>query len=257
VLKAGFCEWGFESLRKFIKNDKCRLKNSKDSYIIDESWVIMICERIAMRRRNRRMTTLILMITMVLGFSGCTQEEVIIPVTEPTLEVTSEGNLIAYLVEDFDKDYYVLEELDAMVREEVAEYVAEQALVTETGAEGMAVESVTMAEDGSKKVVVALKFANSEIYEDYFDAEIFYGTVGEAAQQGYDLSAALTNVEDGELFAREDVEKQSKRKILITEEAVIVRLPKKVLYLGANAALTEDGFVDCTQSEGLKLMIFK
>lgn len=243
---------------KIKKNNKCRLKNSKDSYIIDKSWVIMICERIRMRRHNRKMTSiLILMITIVFGFSGCKQEEVVIPVTEPTLEVTSEGNLIAYLVEDFDKDYYVLEELDAMVREEVAEYVAEHALVTETGAEGMAVESVAMAEDGSKQVVVALKFANSEIYEDYFDTKIFYGTVGEAVEHGYELSAALTNVEDGELFSREDIEKQSKRKILITEEAVMVRLPKKVLYVGTNAALTEDGFVDCTQSEGLKLMIFK
>jgi len=193
---------------------------------------------------------------MIFGLTGCSEEEVI-PVTEPTVEITAEGELIAYLVEDFDKEYYDLGELGTMVREEVADFVREQDLVSEDGKEGMTVESVAMAADGSKKVVVALRFANSEIYADYFDAEAFFGTVSQAQNAGYELSATLTSVKDGEIFTEEDARKNSKRKILIIEEAMVVRCPKEALYIGTNTSLTEEGFVDCTEGEGLKLIIMK
>jgi len=211
-----------------------------------------------MRRHIKLLTTvLILTLFMILGLTGCAKEEVVIPVTEPTVEITADGELIAYLVEDFDKEYYDLGELETMVRDEVADYVKEQALVTENGTEGMSVESVAMAADGSKKVVVALRFANSEIYADYFDVEAFFGTVSQAQSEGYGLSAALTGVKDGEIFTEEDARKNSKRKILVIEGSVVVRCPKEVLYIGTNTSLTEEGFVDCTEGEGLKLIIMK
>lgn len=210
-----------------------------------------------MRRYTKFLTTiLILTLFMILGLVGCAEKEEI-PVMEPTVEVTANGELIAYLVEDFDKEYYDLGELDAMVREEVADYVQEQAPVTEAGKDGLTVESVAMAADGSKKVVVALWFANSQVYADYFDAEVFYGTVAEAQNAGYGLSAALTSVKDGEILTEEEAKKNSRRKILVIEGEMIVRCPTEVLYIGTNASLTDEGFVDCTQSDGLKLIIMK
>lgn len=210
-----------------------------------------------MRRYIKFLTTILILTTfMIFGLVGCGEEEVI-PVTEPTVEITGDGELIAYLVEDFDKEYYDLAELETMVREEVADYVREHGLADQNGKEGLTVESVAMAADGSKKVVAALKFANSEIYADYFGTEAFFGTVAQAQARGYGLSAALTSVKDGEIFTDELADKNSRRKILIIEDAVIVRCPKKVLYVGTNASLTEEGFVDCTQSDGLKLIIMK
>ena len=210
-----------------------------------------------MRRHSKILTAfLILTIFMTLGLAGCGQKEVI-PVTEPTIEVTADGQLIAYLVEAFDKEYYNLAELETMVRTEIADFVKAGAYVTADGVEQASVESVAMAEDGSKKVVVALRFANSQIYSDYFDKETFYGTVAEAMEAGYGLSAALTSVEDGDVFTKEQADKNRNRHILIIEDSVIVRCPTKVLYLGTNTALTKEGFVDCTQGEGLKLVIMK
>ena len=163
------------------------LKKRIFSYIIDESWVNIIFERIKMRRYAKYLTTvLILTLFMIFGLTGCS-EEVVIPVTKPTVEVTDQGDLIAYLVEDFDKDYYSLSELDAMVREEVDSFVKDHALAEESGQEGMSVVSVEMAQDGSKKVVVALKFDSCGIYSDYFGTEAFFGTVADAQESGYDL----------------------------------------------------------------------
>ncbi len=210
-----------------------------------------------MRRHAKYLTTiLILTVFMILSLCGCGEQEEI-PVTEPTLEITAEGELIAYLVEDFDKEYYDLAELDAMVRQEVAEFVKEQALVTENGKQGMSVETVSMAADGSAKVVVGLRFAGTDIYEMYFERGIFYGTVAEAQEAGYGLSAALVSVKDGEIFTEESSKKHARRKILITEDPVIIRCPKEVLYIGTNTSLTEEGFVDGTHSEGLNLIIMK
>lgn len=211
-----------------------------------------------MRRHNSFMTAiLILVLSITFGCCGCGRKEEVIPVTEPTLEVAKDGTLTAYLVESFEKEYYSLAELDTMVRTEVAEYAATEGLDTKEGKEDIAVQSVEMAQDGSKQVVVALKFADSAIYEDYFGLKAFYGTVAQAVAEGYDLSAALTDAESGELFTSDMINKNKKKKILIIEDSVVVRCPDKVLYIGTNAMLREDGFVDCTESEGLKLIIMK
>jgi len=233
------------------------LKKATDSYIIEKSWITIAFERIKMRTYRKLLTAILILTTfMTFAFVGCGQEEVI-PVTAPTIEVTKNGELIAYMVEDFDKDYYVLSELDTMVRDEVSDFVTDRGYADQNGNQGITVESVAMVQDGSSKVVVALKFANSEMYSDYFETNAFYGTVADAMKDGYDLSAALTSVEDGQLFTLEQAEKNKKKHILIIEDSVIVRCSGKVLYLGTNTSITEDGFVDCTQSEGLKLIIMK
>ena len=211
-----------------------------------------------MKRHIKYLTTiLILTVFMMLSLCGCGEEQVVIPVTEPTIEITTDGELIAYLVESFDKAYYDLGELEAMVREEVADFVKDHALIAEDGKQGMSVESVAMAADGSSNVVVALRFASSDVYEMYFETELFYGTVAEAEAAGYGLSAALISVKDGEIFTDELAQKYAKRKVLVLEDQVVVRCPKEVLYVGTNTSLTAEGFVDCTQGDGLDLIIMK
>ena len=210
-----------------------------------------------MKRHIKYLTTiLILTVFMMFSLCGCGEQEVI-PVTEPTIEITADGELIAYLVESFDKDYYDLGELDNMVREEVADFVKNHALVAGDGKQGMSVESVAMSADGSANVVVALRFTSPEVYEMYFETELFYGTVEEAEAAGYGLSAALVSVKDGELFSAEQSKKYAKRKVLVLEDPVVVRCPKGALFVGIDTSLTAEGFVDCTQGEGLDLIIMK
>ena len=67
-------------------------------------------------------------------FVGCGKENVNVPVTTNTVEITEEGRLIAYIVEAFDKDYYDVNELKSMVDEEIAAFnTAKASLVTEAG----------------------------------------------------------------------------------------------------------------------------
>ena len=51
--------------------------------------------------------------------------------------------------------------------------------------------------------------------------------------------------------------KYAKRKVLVLEDSVVVRCPKGALFVGIDTSLTAEGFVDCTQGEGLDLIIMK
>lgn len=191
--------------------------------------------------------------------TGCgEQEEVYVPVTSNTIEVTEEGRLIAYIVEDFEKDYYDINELAQMVRSEIDVYNTNKAsLSTEAGQVPVLVDKVMMAEDGSAKAVVALDFQSAAAYEDYMGKEVFYGTISEAIAAGYDLEGKLFDAKKGTELAADKLEKNGKRMILIVEDEVLVRPDGKVLYLSDNVTLTAEGHVNATGSEGLKYIVTK
>lgn len=190
--------------------------------------------------------------------AGCAEEEVYVPVTSNTIEVTQEGRLIAYIVEDFEKDYYDIDELADMVRTEIAAYNKEKAsLSTDAGQVPVQVDKVMMAEDGSAKAVVALNFQNAAVYEDYMGMELFYGTVSEAMTAGYKLEGMLFDAKKGTVLPADKLERNEDRTILIIEDSVVIRPDKKVLYLSENTSLTEQGYVDAAEGEGFKYIITK
>ena len=209
--------------------------------------------------KKKAMVLMMVLLLSTLLFAGCSEETAVyVPVTENTIEVTEDGRLIGYIVEPFEKEYYDITELDAMVRSEIDEYnSAKQDLVTEAGRVPILVEKVMMTEDGSLKAVVALNFQNAAVCADYMEKEIFAGTVAEAKAAGYDLENKLTAVKDGEAFAGEKIQKEEEKKILILKDAVSVRVAGTVQYLSANAKKTTEGFLDCTADEELKYIIYK
>lgn len=212
-------------------------------------------------RHNRKVATLM---AACLSFStlfitGCEQEEkVYVPVTANTVEATEDGRLIGYIVEDFEKEYYSITELNDMVRSEIDIYNEQNAdLSTEAGRAPIIVDKVSMAEDGSAKAVVALNFQSADVYEHYMGKEIFYGTVSEAVAAGYELAGQLTRVKNGETLTAEQVTKNGENRVLIVEDAVWIRTSEKVQYLSGNASLTDTGIVDGNASEELKFIITK
>ena len=68
---------------------------------------------------------LLVLVLSALFITGCSKETVYVPITGNTIEVTEGDELIGYLVEPFDKEYYDINELATMVETEIAEYNAE------------------------------------------------------------------------------------------------------------------------------------
>ena len=74
---------------------------------------------------------------------------------------------------------------------------------------------------------------------------------------GYEMEGALRDVKKGAEVTAQQLQKLGDRHVLIFEDALQIRCPSKVLYTGGNVRLTEAGYVDGTEGEGLKYVVIK
>lgn len=146
-----------------------------------------------------------------------------------------------------------------MIRREVQDYVGEAAGDGQT----VTVEQVSSLEENDAQAMVALHFADSEVYKDYRaqvdnqSCELFYGTVQEALEAGYDLAGVLQDAKKGTDLTSEQLAKIGGNRVLIFEENLQIRCPSKVLYISSNVQITDAGYVDGTEGEGLKYVVIK
>lgn len=212
-----------------------------------------------MKGRRRAIAVLTALGACVLALAGCGGQTAEEPIRTSTIVLAADGSFTQCRVEGFDREDYQLEELDGMIRQEVRDYLGG---ASEEGGP-VAVEQVSHLEENRAQVMVALHFADSEVYEDYRalvdkqSCELFYGTVGEALSAGYDLAAVLQDVKKGTAVTPEQLEKIGDSMVVIFEEALQIRCPSKVQYISGNVRITGSGYADGTEGEGLKYVVIK
>lgn len=212
-----------------------------------------------MRGRKRAVVLLTALGACVSILAGCSGETTEEPIRTSTIVLAADGSFIQCRVEDFDREDYQLSELDGMIRQEVQDYVGEAA----GDGQAVAVEQVSSLEENDAQAMVALRFAGSEVYKDYRaqvdrqSCELFYGTVQEALEAGYDLAGELQDVKKGTALTSEQLAKIGGNRVLIFEEAMQIRCPSRVLYTSGNVRITDAGYVDGTEGEGLKYVVMK
>ena len=208
--------------------------------------------------RGRRKAGVILCSILCLAMlllGSCGQAQVPETLSVPAISVTNKGKVTAYLIEDFDKDYYDLAELQALVTEELAEFNSSHK--TAEGQDTVKMISLTEATDGSRTVKLVLEFQNIASYTEYTGMELFYGTVAQAYEAGCDLDTELTAVKDGSTIDKMGIYEQGTRNILIAREKVRIYGPGKALYISTGAVLNEDGSVDPSDTEDSTYIIMK
>lgn len=192
----------------------------------------------------------------ILFLSGCGQAKVPDSVTVPTTLISEKGSIRSYMISDFNKAFYEIEGLSSQVTEEVADF--NEAHPTEGEEKAIVVDAVEMAEDGSDKAVVIMQFLNADMYQEYTNYDIFYGTVAQAQEKGYDFDGKLLNAKDNtEVLEASKLNELSKYHVIIAEEKTNVICPSKVEYFSEGAILNADGSVDISQVEGLAYLILK
>ncbi len=187
-------------------------------------------------------------------FTGCGQAGVPDIVDVPTIAVADDGTVTSYLVGVFDKEYYDIAGLTEMVMEETEAYNARN---QSTDILPVEVEKVEALSDGSDKVVVVQKYDSPGTFSDYTGGILFYGTVAQAQEEGYDLGTELTDAGKGETLSAEQLLTEQDRYILITDQRVQLYCPRKVTHLSAGAALSEDGSVDASQTDGTVYVLMR
>lgn len=215
-----------------------------------------------MRSRNRATIVLALAGVCMLNLTGCGEEAAPEPISTSTIVLDADGGFTQCRVEPFDREYYQLSELDSMIRQEVQEYVSGASGQNADGGQLVSVEQVSYLEEDGSRVMVALHFADSQVYEDYVaevnqqPRELFYGTVRQALERGYDLEGTLLDAQKGTVIAAEKLEKYMDKLVLVFEDALQIRCPSKVLYCSSNVSLTDAGYAEGA-GEGLKYILMK
>lgn len=197
------------------------------------------------RSMNKKGICVALLCLAAVLLAGCGQTGVPEVLEATSISVDKNGRMTYYLVGEFDRDYYDLSELTAMATEEAAEF---------SGTAGddapVKVNRVETLQNDPGKVLIVYEFDGSDSFNRFNGSSFFYGTVDEAAGQGYLSGVTLHSVKDGQTVTETVIRQDGTKKMIITDERALIYCPAKAAYLSEGAILKEDGSVDALGAEG-------
>ncbi|MCM1542765.1 MAG: hypothetical protein NC121_16085 [Blautia sp.] len=201
--------------------------------------------------------TVLGVLLIVLMMTGCGGARVPDTIDKPMLAIAKGGEVTEYLVGEFSaKDYYSVSELSSMAAEEAAQYNTARQAGTATPVK---LEKVEALEDGSGRVCIVYQYDSAESYTGFNEADLFYGTVEEAAGQGYSVDIELRSVgaKEEQTLTAAQLKEAVDRQLIIAPCGVYVYCPRTVEYISANAAMAGDGSVDGTAAESPVYILLK
>lgn len=169
------------------------------------------------------------------------------------VSVGRKGQISAWFVEEFEEDYYSLAELTEMAEREAA--------VHNAGIRGkkaaVRVEKVELLPGDVGKIGVSYWFDSWESYTDFNEQILFYGTVGEAVRESFDLGPVLKSVKDGSLSAGDQLSRATDKYVIITDVKADIYCPREVTHISDGASVNEDGSIDTSGAEGTVYIVMK
>lgn len=177
--------------------------------------------------KKKRLLLAVTCFTLLLG--GCAFSE---DVDTTTIIVDKKGMVVESIVEDFDKDYYNAGDLEGMITREIQDYNGA------AGGEKVKLDSFEQTEDG-KQVKVEIQYGSAEDYKQMNERELFWGTVSDAYDAGYDF-VSMTDQETGAAVSQGEVLELGHKKIVISEEALDIRVSGKITHVSEGVSLKDN-----------------
>ncbi len=167
-------------------------------------------------------------------------------IEQTSLVIDKDGKVTSHMVDLFEKEHYDLEELRKMATQEVAAYNTSNQMGTEAP---VTVKEVKKA--SNSKVLVTYQYDSANTYAHYNNATLFYGTVAEAKEAGYNFDSLnqvlfSANGKKSKVSSELNDSDLSKKHIVLLAESTRVYCPYKVSYVSESAFVKEDGSVDTT-----------
>ena len=188
---------------------------------------------------------------LLLAFAavGCSKEKKIIKaedVTVGTILVKSNGTLQVATVEEFNKNYYKLSELQDYIGKEVV------AFNKAAGEEKITIDSIELREG---KAIMILTYSGMDQYAAFnkVTAAYFNGGIKDIP---LDLPTTLISSKNESLVSTADVIQNDKYKILILNEPYQIIVDGKVKFYSENSQMTSDSEVKGA-AEGMTIVAFK
>lgn len=178
--------------------------------------------------------------------AGCGSANATMEITENAVSLDKKGGVKLYLVEDFDKEYYDLEELSLMATKEVMEFNG--AIRKEEGTQRPVwVEDVSLLEGEPRRICLVYSFENPGYYTDFQKEALFVESVETAVSSGRIFLGSVLQGKEGTITLDEaETERLGKKEVIISSSRMKLYPPGEVLYYSPEAILCEDGSVDMT-----------
>lgn len=167
-----------------------------------------------------------------------------------TVSVQKDGSIKQTIVEQFERNYYDVEELTTMAQEKISQFG--------DGTQKVVCDSIK-EKDG--KIVVEMTYQSGTDYTEFNNRELFNGTVAEALAKGYSLKDAVS--EDGTDISEEQLAQINENHVIVVGtkegEELNVQVYDKILYTSGNVIISgkEDAHIGAEGEDMLSYIIFK
>lgn len=151
------------------------------------------------------------------------------------VEFSKKGALTVTYVESFDKSYYDEAELQSQIDSEIAAYNEEN---------GVRVSQESLTVEGGTATLV-MSYDSAEDYQSFNDQEMFWGTLEEAENHGYDLSglSGQTNATDEtETFGEGTARELAENTVVVITEPLNVVTATDILYASDNLTIANSDY---------------
>ena len=180
-----------------------------------------------MIKRNYFITAYLLVCTLLLVGCGKRQVE---NSAASRMEFQNKGVIKVTSVESFERDYYDEKELEELI-EEKADDVGKGVKINRFSVKG-----------GLATLIITYK--TDEDYRAFNEVALFYGTVEEALNEGYDfstLNGAVSLRDSSHLMTSTYLDTLKDKTVIITPEVGEIHYTKRPLFVTANIQVMEDG----------------
>ena len=170
--------------------------------------------------KTKMWTALCIMAACALLCAGCADSGVPDNISQNSIVIDKDGKITSHIVTEFDEEYYNIDDLKRMMQEDLA---AHNTANQTGGTPPIVLESVELMEENSSSVLVTHSYDCAETYEKYTENRLFYGTIEEAMDAGYDfagINQMLFAVNGDSSMNSEELEAQNMRQkhvIILTD----------------------------------------
>lgn len=184
-----------------------------------------------------------------LALAGCKKKEITLSaddITTNTFLVKRNGKLYVAIVEDFDKDYYNLAELNEFVTKEVDAYNQK------VGSKEVTIEALELK---NNKVVMILGYSKMAHYSAFnnMPAAYFGADLKDVALE---LPSQYIDAKSNKAVDKDTAMKNGKNKVLVLYEPYDIIVEGNVKYYSNNASLLDDNKVRSI-TEDMTVVIFR
>ena len=190
-----------------------------------------------------------LLLLTIMAIAGCSKKVINInteDITANTILAKPNGTLQVATVEDFDKEYYKLGELEEFIAEEI------KAFNQKAGSEAITIDDVQLK---NGKAIMILSYSGMESYASFNEVTAAYFNGG-VTDIPLTLPGTLISTKNSSYISTDEVLANSKLKVIILTEPYDILVQGDVKYYSDNGELLEDNKVRGADS-GMTVVVYK